>query len=101
MIKKFITLLVFSISLTNCGDIPSGVIEPQTIDYTVKEINAPEIFTLSPSNKILETSILIENTETVKRVWGELHTINGLERISSFAFPCLLAALLKHPTLLY
>ena len=84
MIKKFVTLLFISIALTNCEDIPSGVIEPQTIDYRVIKINAPEVFTLSESNKIMESSILIENVETVKRVWGELHTLNGLERISSF-----------------
>lgn len=76
---KFITsffiasLFIFSA----CDDIPDGIVEPLIADFSVYGIDAPELFTYSSADSLLETSVKIANTQTVGSVICRVMSIDG------------------------
>lgn len=83
MIKYSIIILLTLVTIWSCEEIPNGTIELETVDYTVVNISAPNLFVYSENNKIISTSITINKVETIKNVWFDITTINGLEIINS------------------
>ena len=81
--KKLSIFIVGIVLLWGCEEIPNETIEPQSINYSVSEINAPDIVVFTESDNSITTSIVVEQSETVETIWFDITTINGLEKISS------------------
>lgn len=85
MIKNSLAfILLLSLFLWNCEEIPNSTIELKTVDYSVTSINAPTLVVYSEDNQSFTTSVTITNAETVNSVWFDVLTLNGSEEISTF-----------------
>lgn len=82
MIRKLIFISLLFALVSACEEIPSGTIEPQSIDYAVIDINAPTTIIASNTSSSFITNVKIKNAETVKNVWFDLGTVNGSEFFS-------------------
>lgn len=83
MAKKNLIILLFFIALWGCEEIPNEVIDLEAVDYSIEGISAPDIVVYSETNPKFSTSITIENSEKIRKVWSEVYTINGVEKIGS------------------
>lgn len=83
MIKKIIIIFVLILSILSCEEIPDNIIEPQTANYTIEEISAPDLLVYNENDNKISTSITIDNSESVEEVWFNLSTEDGLEDIST------------------
>lgn len=83
MIKKIFIPFLLVLSILSCEDIPDNIIEPQTADYTIKDISAPDLMVFNENDNKISTSITIDNSESVEEVWFDISTEDGLEDIST------------------
>jgi len=73
-------LILLSLFIFNgCNNIPNDVVELRNVDYKVVKISAPDTLVYNPSDSSFITSISIENTKTVKKVWFSISTIDGIK----------------------
>lgn len=84
--KKIIVLITFVTILWSCEEIPNETIEPQSADYLLTEISAPDIIVFTESDNSITTSIVVDQSETIESIWFDISTLNGLESISNSNF---------------
>jgi len=77
ILASFLVLLAFNA----CDNIPSEVIESADPNYRILAVNAPTVFTQTPTDSIFTTSIKFENTETISSVWFNIVTDDGTASI--------------------
>lgn len=68
-------LLGFIIS---CDSIPNNVVDVVNVDYSIKNIEAPEFFESTETDSLLSHELLIANSETVANVTFSLISLNGI-----------------------
>jgi hypothetical protein len=77
---SIIIILVLSVFIWNCEEIPNDTIDLETVDYSVEDISAPSLVIFSESNSIT-ASITVNNSVTVENVWFDITTQDGSEKI--------------------
>ncbi len=73
-------LILMSLFIQNgCNNIPNDIVELKNVDYKVVKISAPDTLVYNPSDSSFTSSLSIENTETVKKVWFSISTLDGTD----------------------
>jgi hypothetical protein len=75
--KSLIGIVLISFALLSCDKIPDGIVEPQSVDYKIFGISAPNAVVYLPSDSTVITSVSISNFLTVDRVWCKVSSLNG------------------------
>lgn len=75
--KNLISITLIALALLSCDKIPEGIVEPQSVDYKIVGISAPNAVVYLPSDSTVITSVSISNFLTVDRVWCKVSSLNG------------------------
>lgn len=76
-----ILFIIALISITACNEIPDGVVDVKSADYTVNQIIALDNFSSSSTDTLFVTSIKIENSESVSEVWCSVRVFNSSKNL--------------------
>lgn len=74
---KKLSILLLLFVFNYCEEIPNDTIELGKVEYVVKSISAPEVFTYSTINRYFVPTISIQNSKSVEQVWFDLIAVDG------------------------
>ncbi len=83
--KNLILFALLSIPLLSCDKIPDGIVDVRTVDFKVLAITAPTSVSYSTADSTFNTSVKIENTESISSVWCKISSLDGTLLIQSQA----------------
>ena len=81
--KNLLSVALMSFALLSCDKIPDGIVEPQSVDYNIVGISAPNAVVYLPSDSTVIASVSISNFLTVDRVWCKVTSVDGKLIISN------------------
>ncbi|VAX21280.1 hypothetical protein MNBD_IGNAVI01-1869 [hydrothermal vent metagenome] len=80
MKETLISVFLFFI-LIGCDEIGEGVVDPSDVDFVVKDVTAPTEVKYSDEDTQVFTTITFSNTESIKRVWINISSQDGVIEI--------------------
>ncbi|MEN8194622.1 MAG: hypothetical protein ABFS12_17510 [Bacteroidota bacterium] len=76
--KRILIIALLPLLFLSCDKVEDGVVDPNEEEFIVKVISAPSEIIYSQGDSTLLTVISLTNTESVKEVWFELTSEDGM-----------------------
>lgn len=79
--KQILISILLLFLLISCDGIEEGVVDPNDVDFVVKDISAPAELKYSDEDTQVFTTISFSNTESIKKVWINIKSQDGVIEI--------------------
>ena len=82
LMKQIIVSILLLVLLVSCDGIEEGVVDPNDETFVVENISAPTYLKYTGEETQVFTTITFSNTESVKRVWLNINSQDGIIEIA-------------------
>lgn len=86
IIKKILIASITIMSIISCDEIPSNIIDQKPINLNTEVIDAPDEFYFSNLDSVFVTSIKLNNTDFIEKVWLKVLSYDGSSTIHQQIF---------------